>query len=97
MQRRGDGVGDLLALFDIDAAAHIDAAEDVRQLRQWRVIPDVMPEISARPRGSAMTPKPAATAAPSPSRLEPMKASSHSRPAWLSAAMALRVNRHSSP
>jgi hypothetical protein len=30
MQRRGDGVGDLLALFDINAAAHINPAEDVR-------------------------------------------------------------------
>ena len=55
------------------------------------------PGMSARLRGSAMTPKPAATAAPSPSRLEPTKISSQSRPAWLSAIMALRVNRHSSP
>jgi hypothetical protein len=30
-------------------------------------------------------------------KLDPMKASSLSRPAWPSAAMALRVNRHSSP
>ena len=56
-----------------------------------------MPGMSARLRGTAITPKPAATAAPSPSRLDPTNVSSLSRPAWLNATMALRVNRHSSP
>ena len=55
------------------------------------------PGRSARLRGSAMTPKPAATAAPSPARLEPMNTSSLSRPTELSAATMLRVNGQSSP
>ena len=82
----------------IDAAAHIDAAEDVRQLRQRRVVPDR----DAGNVGAAARQRHDAEARPRPPRqgpaeLEPMKASSHSRPAWLSAAMAMRVNRHSSP
>ena len=39
-QRRRDRVGDLFALLRVGAGAHIDAAEDVRQLGQRRIFPD---------------------------------------------------------